>query len=98
MRPTDTKYISCRDNNTGRVYKKNRRGTATKASIRSSIVTMPSGFRVGYAPNRPGALVEVKEVRDEETKEPIVYEYQGNPYTALEIDYFLGKIIEKINC
>lgn len=64
---------------------------------------MPSGFRVGYAPNRPGALVKVKgtelvEVRDKETKEPIVYEYKGNPYTALEIDYFLGKEIEKINC
>lgn len=57
-------------------------------------------FWVGYAPNRPGALVEVKgaelvEIRDEETKEPIVYEYEGNLYTALEIDYFLGKIIEK---
>mgnify|MGYP000426442671 CR=1 FL=1 len=52
---------------------------------------------------RPGALVEVKgaelvEIRDEETKEPIVYEYEGNLYTALEIDYFLGKIIEKVNC
>ena len=77
----------------------NRHGTATRASIRLSTVTMLSGS----APNRPGALVEVKgaelvEIRDEETKEPIVYEYEGNLYTALEIDYFLGKIIEKVNC
>lgn len=53
--------------------------------------------------NRPGALVEVKgvelvDVCDEETKEPIVYEHNGNEYTMTEIDYHLGKVIEKMNC
>ena len=60
-------------------------------------------FWVGYEKNRPGALVEVKgvelvDVCDEETKEPIVYEHNGNEYTMTEIDYHLGKVIEKMNC
>ena len=54
-------------------------------------------FWVGYEKNRPGALVEVKgvelvDVCDEETKEPIVYEHNGNEYTMTEIDYHLGKV------
>ncbi len=28
-------------------------------------------------------------------KEPIVYEHNGNEYTMTEIDYHLGKVIEK---
>ncbi len=103
VRPTDTKYISYRDNNTGRVYKKDTDVPEPAWNSDKGVDTVVNRydairFWVGYAPKRPGALVEVKEVRDEETKEPIVYEYQGNPYTALEIDYFLGKIIKKINC
>ena len=38
------------------------------------------------------------DVCDEETKEPIVYEHNGNEYTMTEIDYHLGKVIEKMNC
>ena len=108
VRPTNTKYISYRDNNTGRMYKKDTDVPESAWDSDKGVDTVVNGydairFWVGYAPNRPGALVEVKgaelvEICDEETKEPIVYEYEGNLYTALEIDYFLGKIIEKVNC
>ena len=102
------RYISYRDNNTGRMYKKDTDVPESAWDSDKGVDTVVNSydairFWVGYAPNRPGALVEVKgaelvEIRDEETKEPIVYEYEGNLYTALEIDYFLGKIIEKVNC
>ena len=108
VRPTNTKYISYRDNNTGRMYKKDTDVPESAWDSDKGVDTVVNSydairFWVDYAPNRPGALVEVKgaelvEIRDEETKEPIVYEYEGNLYTALEIDYFLGKIIEKVNC
>ena len=108
VRPTNTKYISYRDNNTGRMYKKDTDVPESAWDSDKGVDTVVNSYDaircwVGYAPNRPGALVEVKgaelvEIRDEETKEPIVYEYEGNLYTALEIDYFLGKIIEKVNC
>ena len=108
VRPTNTKYISYRDNNTGRMYKKDTDVPESAWDSDKGVDTVVNSydairFWVGYSPNRPGALVEVKgaelvEIRDEETKEPIVYEYEGNLYTALEIDYFLGKIIEKVNC
>ena len=108
VRPTNTKYISYRDNNTGRMYKKDTDVPESAWDSDKGVDTVVNSYDAirfwgGYAPNRPGALVEVKgaelvEIRDEETKEPIVYEYEGNLYTALEIDYFLGKIIEKVNC
>ena len=48
VRPTNTKYISYRDNNTGRMYKRIRMyrigmGQRQRASIRLSTVTMLSG-------------------------------------------------------
>ena len=83
VRPTNTKYISYRDNNTGRMYKKDTDVPESAWDSDKGVDTVVNSydairFWVGYAPNRPGALVEVKgaelvEIRDEETKEPIVY-------------------------
>ena len=108
VRPTNTKYISYRDNNTGKVYKKDSDVPESAWDSEKGVDTVINHydaiqFWIGYEKNRPGALVEVKgaelvEIRDEETKELIVYEYKGNQYAALEIDYFLGKVIEKTNC
>ena len=108
VRPANTKYISYRDNNTGIVYKKDsdvpeaawdtERGVEVLINHYDAIQ-----FWVGYETNRPGALVEVKgaeliDVCDEETKEPIIYDYNGVEYQMTEIDYRLGKIISKTNC
>ena len=108
VRPTNTKYISYRDNNTGRMYKKDTDVPESAWDSDKGVDTVVNSydairFWVGFVSNRTGAQVVVKgaelvEIRDEETKEPIDYEYEGNLYTALEIDYFLGKIIEKVNC
>ena len=78
VRPTNTKYISYRDNNTGKVYKKD-------SDVPESAWDSEKG-------------VDTVDVCDEETKEPIVYEHNGNEYTMTEIDYHLGKVIEKMNC
>ena len=58
-------------------------------------------FFVGYAKDRPSALVRVIGAEyflltDEEGKE-IVYTVKGREYIAAEIDYSLGDIIESIN-
>ena len=108
VRPTNTKYISYRDNNTGKVYKKDSDVPESAWDSEKGVDTVINHydaiqFWVGYEKNRPGALVEVKgvelvDVCDEETKEPIVYEHNGNEYTMTEIDYHLGKVIEKMNC
>lgn len=108
VRPTNTKYISYRDNNTGKVYKKDSDVPESAWDSEKGVDTVINHydaiqFWVGYEKNRPGALVEVKgaeliDVCDEETKEPIVYEHNGNEYTMTEIDYHLGRVIEKMNC
>lgn len=108
VRPTNTKYISYRDNNTGKVYKKDSDVPESAWDSEKGVDTVINHydaiqFYVGYETNRPGALVEVKgaelvEIRDEETQELIVYEYNGHQYAALEIDYLLGKVIEKTKC
>lgn len=108
VRPTNTKYISYRDNNTGKVYKKDSDVPESAWDSDNGVDTVINHydaiqFWVGYETNRPGALVEVKsaelvDVCDEEAKEPIVYEYNGNEYTMTEIDYHLGKVLEKTNC
>ena len=105
---SNTKYISYRDNNTGKVYKKDSDVPESAWDSEKGVDTVINHydaiqFWVGYEKNRPGALVEVKgvelvDVCDEETKEPIVYEHNGNEYTMTEIDYHLGKVIEKMNC
>ena len=107
VRPTNTKYISYRDNSTGTVYKKDSDVPESAWDSDKGVDTVINHydaiqFWVGYETNRPGALVEVKgaeliDVCDEETKEPIVYEHNGNEYTMTEIDYHLGKVIEKMN-
>lgn len=108
VRPTNTKYISYQDNNTGKVYKKDTDVPEAAWDSEKGVDTVINHydaiqFWVGYETNRPGALVEVKgaeliDVCDEETKEPIVYEHNGNEYTMTEIDYHLGRVIEKMNC
>ena len=57
---------------------------------------------VGYAKNRPGALVEVKgseiyQLTDEDGQ-PIIYESEGNEYYLTQIEYTLGKVLSKTNC
>lgn len=108
VKPSNTKYISYRDNNTGVIYRKDADvpDAAWESSKGVDIVINQYDaiqFWVGYAANRPGALVEVKgaeliDVLDEETSEPIRYEYNGYEYQMTEIDYFLGEIISKTNC
>lgn len=108
VRPTNTKYISYRDNNTGKVYKKDADVPEAAWDSEKGVDTIINHydaiqFWVGYETNRPGALVEVKsaeliDVCDEETKEPIVYEHNGVEYQMTEIDYHLGKILDKTNC
>lgn len=60
-------------------------------------------FWVGYEPNRPGAVVEIKNseitlFNDEETGEPITYVEDGIEYIEAEIMYELGSIVSKQNC
>lgn len=108
VKPSNTKYISYRDNNTGVIYRKDADvpDAAWESSKGVDIVINQYDaiqFWVGYAADRPGALVEVKgaeliDVLDEETGEPIRYEYNGYEYQMTEIDYFLGEIISKTNC
>ena len=108
VKPSNTKYISYRDNNTGVIYRKDADvpDAAWESSKGVDIVINQYDaiqFWVGYAADRPGALVEVKgaeliDVLDEETDEPIRYEYNGYEYQMTEIDYYLGEIISKINC
>lgn len=56
-----------------------------------------------YKGKRPYAIVEVKDAEvvlltDEEGND-IVYEYNGEKYIAAQIDYTLGKVLEKhIDC
>lgn len=56
-------------------------------------------FYVGYNKNRDSALVEVKDAKivllTDENDNEIVYEYEGREYVAAEIEYYLGKVIEK---
>lgn len=108
VKPSNTKYISYRDNNTGVIYRKDADvPDAAWASSKGVDIVINQydaiQFWVGYAADRPGALVEVKgaeliDVLDEETGEPIRYEYNGDEYQMTEIDYFLGEIISKTNC
>lgn len=52
-----------------------------------------------YKGKRPYAIVEVKgaevSILTDEDGNDIVYEYQGEEYLAAQIDYTLGKVIEK---
>ena len=52
-----------------------------------------------YVGKRPWALVEVKDAEIvlfcDENGDDIVYEYNGQEYVAAEIDYTLGKVIDK---
>ncbi|MBR2013939.1 MAG: ASCH domain-containing protein [Alistipes sp.] len=108
VKPSNTKYISYRDNNTGVIYRKDADvpDAAWESSKGVDIVINQYDaiqFWVGYAADRPGALVEVKgaeliDVLDEETGEPIRYEYNDYEYQMTEIDYYLGEIISKTNC
>ncbi|MDR1937989.1 MAG: ASCH domain-containing protein [Tannerellaceae bacterium] len=55
-----------------------------------------------YKGSRPYAIVEVAGANiellvDEETQEPIEYEYEGEIYTAAQVVYDLGRVIEKYN-
>lgn len=65
VRPTNTKYISYRDNNTGKVYKKDSDVPESAWDSEKGVDTVINHydaiqFWVGYEKNRPGALVEVK--------------------------------------
>lgn len=56
-----------------------------------------------YSGKRPYIIVEVKNaeavILTDENGEDIVYEYQGEEYLAAQMDYTLGKILEKhIDC
>lgn len=67
VRPTNTKYISYRDNNTGKVYKKDSDVPESAWDSEKGVDTVINHydaiqFWVGYEKNRPGALVEVKGV------------------------------------
>lgn len=106
--PTNTKYISYKDNNTGKLYKKDADVPEAAWDSEKGVDVVINHydaiqFWVGYNTNRQGALVEVKsaelvDILDEETKEPIYYEHNGVEYQMTEIDYFLGKILNKTNC
>lgn len=55
-----------------------------------------------YKGTRPRMIVEVKNadifvLQDEETGTDITYEHEGVEYLATQIDYHLGKIIQKPN-
>ena len=52
-----------------------------------------------YKGKRPYMIVEVKNaeasILTDENDEDIVYEHQGEEYLAAQIDYTLGKVLEK---
>lgn len=108
VRPTNTKYISYRDNNTGKVYKKDTDVPESAWDSEKGVDTIVNQydaiqFWVGYEKDRPGALVKVEsteliDVYFEDTKEPVIYEHNGHEYTMTEIDYHLGKVLKKTNC
>ena len=61
VRPTNTKYISYRDNNTGKVYKKDSDVPESAWDSEKGVDTVINHydaiqFWVGYEKNRPGAL------------------------------------------
>lgn len=108
VRPTNTKYISYRDNTTGKVYKRDSEVPEAAWAVPNGVELLINHydaiqFWVGYETNRAGALVEVTgaelvEVCDEETREPIIYEHEGVEYRMTEIDYHLGKVLSTVNC
>ena len=57
---------------------------------------------VGYKKDRPTAVVEVKDAEivflTDEEGEDITYEHEGETFLACQINYTLGKILEKTNC
>jgi hypothetical protein len=54
---------------------------------------------VGYNKNRDSAIVQVTDSRlleiVDENGEPIYFEYKGNQYQMIDIEYSLGAILEK---
>lgn len=52
-----------------------------------------------YTSKRPYIIIEVKAaevvILTDENGNDIVYEYQGEEYLAAQIDYTLGKVLEK---
>jgi hypothetical protein len=58
-------------------------------------------FFVGYAKDRPSALVEVKGARLEEihdeADQPVHYDHNGEDNIMIDIVYKLGKVLEKNN-
>ncbi len=52
-----------------------------------------------YKGKRPYAIIEVKntevQILTDDNDEDIVYEYNGKEYIAAQMDYTLGKILEK---
>lgn len=60
-------------------------------------------FWVGYETNRPGALVAIKKAECvpyfyKEDGAPIYEEFEGQNVQLLDIDYHLGRVLEKMNC
>lgn len=55
-------------------------------------------FFVGYAPDRPSALVKVTGaeyfILTDDEGQDIIYTHKGREYVAAQIDYSLGDIIE----
>ena len=99
IRPTNAKryitYLCC-----GKEYKADEElpedGEIELKPIRYDAIKFITGE---YKGKRPYIVVEVKEaevaILTDENGEDITYEYQGEEYIAAQIDYTLGKVLEK---
>lgn len=105
IRPkTASRYINYRDLTTGEVYAaKDLKKIPEDHEVEVQAIEYDAiQLYVGYATNRPAALVEAKgaEIIEmvDENGESIVYEENGEEYLTCVIEYALGKVLNKTNC
>lgn len=103
IRPTNAKrYIRYKLN--GKLYEdaddvpsdEEEPGEVTLALVKYDAIKLLTG---AYSGKRPYIIIEVKAaevaILTDESGEDIVYEYKGENYLAAQMDYTLGKILEK---
>lgn len=103
IRPTNAKkYIRYELN--GKLYEdaddmpseEEEPGEVTLAPVKYDAIKLLTG---AYSGKRPYIIIEVKNaeafILTDDNGEDIVYEYQGKNYLAAQMDFTLGKILEK---
>ena len=96
---TAHRYVEYYDEDAKKVYKTYKEDEGGENTICRPIKYDAIRFFVGYSKDRDSALVEVKGaeivILTDENGNDIVYEYDGREFVAAQIDYTLGRVIEK---